>query len=125
MLGEEEFPVHFHEGKQSHLHISLVGDDHILTVIFDHRSSLGLVRLRVKRVTEVLLGALAIANGRETLAGYRRTLTQLEAEEQDDVVTALQGVRPLRYFSARDVVQRAPPLVGCAIAQCFLCTTCC
>ena len=55
LLGEDEFPVHFHEGKQNHLHISLVGDDHILTVIFDHRSSLGLVRLRVKRATDTLL----------------------------------------------------------------------
>lgn len=49
MLGEEEFPVHFHEGERNHLHVSLLGDVMILLVIFDERSSLGLVRLRVKR----------------------------------------------------------------------------
>ncbi len=49
MLGEEEFPVHFHEGKRNNLHVSLIGDFLILLVIFDERSSLGLVRLRVKR----------------------------------------------------------------------------
>jgi len=49
MLGEEEFPVHFHEGTRNHLHVSLIGDAMILLVIFDERSSLGLVRLRVKR----------------------------------------------------------------------------
>ncbi|RDV37245.1 roadblock/LC7 domain-containing protein [Bradymonadaceae bacterium TMQ3] len=49
MLGEEEFPVHFHEGKNKHLHVSVIGDTLILVVIFDERSSLGLVRLRVKR----------------------------------------------------------------------------
>lgn len=49
MLGEEEFPVHFHEGKTQHLHVSVIGDTLILVVIFDERSSLGLVRLRVKR----------------------------------------------------------------------------
>ncbi len=49
MLGEEEFPVHFHEGERSHLHVSLLGEILILLVIFDERSSLGLVRLRVKR----------------------------------------------------------------------------
>ncbi|TXD36215.1 roadblock/LC7 domain-containing protein [Lujinxingia vulgaris] len=49
MLGEEEFPVHFHEGKSKHLHVSVIGDTLILVVIFDERSSLGLVRLRVKR----------------------------------------------------------------------------
>lgn len=49
MLGEEEFPVHFHEGKRNNLHVSVIGDALILLVIFDERSSLGLVRLRVKR----------------------------------------------------------------------------
>jgi predicted regulator of Ras-like GTPase activity (Roadblock/LC7/MglB family) len=49
MLGEEEFPVHFHEGSHTHLHVSVIGGELILVVIFDERSSLGLVRLRVKR----------------------------------------------------------------------------
>ena len=49
MLGEEEFPVHFHEGSQKHVHVSVIGESLILVVIFDERSSLGLVRLRVKR----------------------------------------------------------------------------
>lgn len=49
MLGEDEFPVHFHEGAKKHLHVSVIGETLILVVIFDERSSLGLVRLRVKR----------------------------------------------------------------------------
>ena len=49
MLGEEEFPVHFHEGTNKHVHVSVIGETLILVVIFDERSSLGLVRLRVKR----------------------------------------------------------------------------
>jgi len=49
MLGEEEFPVHFHEGKHTHVHVSVIAQEMILVVIFDDRSSLGLVRLRVKR----------------------------------------------------------------------------
>ena len=49
MLGEEDFPVHFHEGRKNHLHVSQLGESMILVVIFDERSSLGLVRLRVKR----------------------------------------------------------------------------
>jgi len=55
LLGEQEFPVHVHEGEREHLQLSLVGDDHILTVIFDERSSLGLVRLRVKKSTARML----------------------------------------------------------------------
>lgn len=49
MVGEEEFPVHFHEGRDIHLHISLIRSQLILVVIFDERSNQGLVRLRVKR----------------------------------------------------------------------------
>ncbi len=49
IVGEDEFPIHFHQGQQSNLHITLVGDRMILMVVFDERSSLGLVRLRVKK----------------------------------------------------------------------------
>jgi len=54
LLGEKEFTILFHEGEKDNIHISLVGQRVILVVIFDHRSSLGLVRLRVKKTTEVL-----------------------------------------------------------------------
>jgi predicted regulator of Ras-like GTPase activity (Roadblock/LC7/MglB family) len=49
IVGEEEFPIHFHQGERDNLHITLVGGRIILVVIFDERSSLGLVRLRVKK----------------------------------------------------------------------------
>ncbi len=51
LIGEREFSVLFHEGQQDHIHISIVGKRAILLVIFDDRSSLGLVRLRVKRAS--------------------------------------------------------------------------
>ena len=49
IVGEEEFPVHFHQGQRDNLHMTLVAGRIILVVIFDDRSSLGLVRLRVKK----------------------------------------------------------------------------
>ena len=49
IVGEEEFPTHFHQGQRDNLHMTLVGDRMILVVVFDERSSLGLVRLRVKK----------------------------------------------------------------------------
>lgn len=51
LIGEREFSVLFHEGQQEHIHISIVANRAILVVIFDDRSSLGLVRLRVKRAS--------------------------------------------------------------------------
>ncbi len=49
LIGEKEFSILFHEGEKDNIHISIVGGRVILVVIFDQRSSLGLVRLRVKR----------------------------------------------------------------------------
>ena len=54
LLGEKEFSILFHEGERDNLHISLIGQRVILVVIFDDRSSLGLVRLRVKKAGEEL-----------------------------------------------------------------------
>ena len=56
LLGEKEFSVLFHEGEKDNLHISIIGDRVILVVVFDHRSSLGLVRLRVKKASAELEG---------------------------------------------------------------------
>src|SRR2546427_10159521 len=56
LIGEKEFSVLFHEGERDNLHISVVGGRVILVVIFDERSSLGLVRLRVKRSEERRVG---------------------------------------------------------------------
>jgi predicted regulator of Ras-like GTPase activity (Roadblock/LC7/MglB family) len=54
LIGEREFSVLFHEGQRDHIHISIVARRAILLVIFDERSSLGLVRLRVKRASSEL-----------------------------------------------------------------------
>jgi len=54
LLGEKEFSILFHEGERDNIHISLIAQRVILVVIFDHRSSLGLVRLRVKKASETL-----------------------------------------------------------------------
>ena len=54
LIGEREFSILFHEGEKDNLHISIVGERVILVVIFDERSSLGLVRLRVRRATAEL-----------------------------------------------------------------------
>jgi predicted regulator of Ras-like GTPase activity (Roadblock/LC7/MglB family) len=54
LIGEKEFSILFHEGERDNIHISLVAQRVILVVIFDDRSSLGLVRLRVKKASAEL-----------------------------------------------------------------------
>jgi predicted regulator of Ras-like GTPase activity (Roadblock/LC7/MglB family) len=51
LIGEKEFSILFHEGEKDNIHISIVAGRIILVVIFDQRSSLGLVRLRVKKAS--------------------------------------------------------------------------
>jgi len=51
LIGEKEFSILFHEGERDNIHISIVAQRVILVVIFDARSSLGLVRLRVKKAS--------------------------------------------------------------------------
>ena len=49
LMSEREFSTQFHEGERTNVHISIVASRVILVVLFDERSSLGLVRLRVKK----------------------------------------------------------------------------
>ena len=54
LLGEKEFSILLHEGERDHIHVSIIAERLILVVVFDHRSSLGLVRLRVRKSGEAL-----------------------------------------------------------------------
>jgi len=59
LLRQKEFSILFHEGEKENIHISLVADRFILVVVFDQRSSLGLVRLRSKKSTQALEGVFS------------------------------------------------------------------
>ena len=59
LIGEKDFSTLYHEGEKDNLHLSMVGEKVILVVIFNERSSLGLVRLRVKKYAGELGAALA------------------------------------------------------------------
>jgi predicted regulator of Ras-like GTPase activity (Roadblock/LC7/MglB family) len=54
LIREREFTTQFHEGEHANIHIQLVDNRVILVVIFDKKTSLGLVRLRVKKACEGL-----------------------------------------------------------------------
>lgn len=58
LLSEKEFAGQFHEGERTNVHISIVGGRVILLVLFDERSSLGLVRLRVRKAAAELTAIL-------------------------------------------------------------------
>lgn len=53
LIGEKEFPTLSHEGERESIHICIIGRI-LLVVVFDERSSLGLVKLRVKQASRDL-----------------------------------------------------------------------
>ena len=58
LIGEREFPTLSHEGERESIHISVIGRV-LLVVVFDDRSSLGLVKLRSKQISHELAAAFA------------------------------------------------------------------
>lgn len=54
-LGEEEFSVLFHQGKKDSIHLTLIGERTLLTVIFDERTTIGMVRLYANEAAKKLV----------------------------------------------------------------------
>jgi predicted regulator of Ras-like GTPase activity (Roadblock/LC7/MglB family) len=77
LLRENEFATQYHEGEKANIHIQLVGNRVILVVIFDSRSSLGLVRLRVRRASD------------ELNAIFEALLTKVQSPDRNDVLTEI------------------------------------
>jgi predicted regulator of Ras-like GTPase activity (Roadblock/LC7/MglB family) len=90
LLGEKEFTILFHEGEKDNIHISLIGQRIILVIIFDNRSSLGLVRLRVKKASEALAGIFEeISQKAEQEKGEGKLEEALFAEISDEDIDNL------------------------------------
>ncbi len=87
LIGEKEFPVLSHEGERDNIHTSVVGGRVILVVIFDERSSLGLVRLRVKRASSELNDAFEhiVNKAEQEKAGGAKRNTPFTEISDDDI----------------------------------------
>ena len=86
LLGDNEFSVLFHEGDPDSIHISVVNDRMILVVVFDMRSSLGLVRLRVRKSHEnlvVVLGEMDAKAAKAASAGPAADSPFVEITDDD------------------------------------------
>jgi len=57
MLGEDEFTAMFHQGERDNIQLSLVGDRTLLTILFDDRTTVGMVRLYAGETAKKLADA--------------------------------------------------------------------
>lgn len=85
IVGEDDFPVHFHQGQRDNLHITLVSQRIILVVVFDDRSSLGLVRLRVKKAGSELARIFEEIQKKAEEAGAEGGATPFAEITDDDI----------------------------------------
>jgi len=54
LLGEEEFTLLFHKGRSENVYFSAVGEHTLLVTLFDDKTSLGLIRLKMnQRIDEL------------------------------------------------------------------------
>ena len=65
LLGEEEFTALFHQGERDNIQLSLVGDRTLLTILFDDRTTVGMVRLYASETARKLAEIYKIAINRE------------------------------------------------------------
>ncbi len=54
LLGEREFTLLFHKGRNENVYFSAIGEHVIMVTLFDDRTSLGLIRLQMHKITDEL-----------------------------------------------------------------------
>ena len=85
ILREKDFTSQFHEGEKVHVHITLVGGRAILVVLFDERSSRGLVRLRVKRSSEEMARIFDAVSTKAQSKSQPSILTEITDKDIDNL----------------------------------------
>ena len=58
MVGEKDFATLVHQGQNESLYLSMIANRVILVVLFDRKTSLGLVRLKARRANDELVDVL-------------------------------------------------------------------
>jgi predicted regulator of Ras-like GTPase activity (Roadblock/LC7/MglB family) len=71
LIGERDFSTLYHQGSNESMYLARVENNIILVILFDKRTTLGLVRLRAKKAVDNL----------ETV--LRRLFTKLEYENEE------------------------------------------
>ena len=69
LLGESEFTMLFHQGRKENIHVAAVDEQAILLAVFDHRTTVGMVRLFAKEATTAIESVLAESRERPTRVG--------------------------------------------------------
>ncbi len=88
LLGEDEFSALFHQGERDNIQLSLVGDRTLLTILFDERTTIGMVRLYASETAKKLATIYEQAQRRSDEGGG----PELDSEYGDDAKRKLENL---------------------------------
>lgn len=84
LIGESDFSTLFHQGERESMYLADVARRVILVVLFDNRTTLGLVRLKMKQVVEELTRLVEAVFARPRLAADPATNPFAGADDEID-----------------------------------------
>jgi predicted regulator of Ras-like GTPase activity (Roadblock/LC7/MglB family) len=86
LIGEEVFPAVVHEGERESIFISVIGRS-LLVVVFDERSTLGLIKIRSKRASYEVAGILeeVVASSAAIAASHDSFFSEISDEDIDNL----------------------------------------
>jgi predicted regulator of Ras-like GTPase activity (Roadblock/LC7/MglB family) len=91
LIGERSFSSLFHQGEKDSLFISLVADRVILAVLFDSRTTLGLIKVRTKYASQELEKVLDLLFERLNVTPKKKVLDKSFIKEAEDELDKLFG----------------------------------
>ncbi len=84
LIGETDFNTLFHQGEKESMYLADVARRVILVVLFDNRTTLGLVRLKMKQAVEELTTLFTAVFARESRASASRPNFLAGADDEID-----------------------------------------
>jgi predicted regulator of Ras-like GTPase activity (Roadblock/LC7/MglB family) len=82
LIGEDVFPAVVHEGERESIFISVIGRS-LLVVVFDERSTLGLVKIRTKRASHEVAAILEEMEIASSAAAFNQNSFFSEITDED------------------------------------------
>jgi predicted regulator of Ras-like GTPase activity (Roadblock/LC7/MglB family) len=69
MVGEPQFSILLQQGEKRHIHISLIGEEMMMVIVFEDQNRIGLIRLSARKVAGKVLQAMAGPTEKERVSG--------------------------------------------------------
>lgn len=65
IVGEDQFSILLQQGEKRHIHISLIGDQNMMVVIFEDQNRIGMIRHHARKAAERLVAAMVEPKAKE------------------------------------------------------------